>query len=318
MRTRALGALLISAAIAGCGGATNSADVATQIRATFTRYEAAVARGNPGLACRYMSAAVQRRVTAVAAGTASESCPLSFGQELLGEDALSRSRQGELATTLNVRVLSVRDGRARVVLSNRVGSLTETGGAAAVLERGQWRISEFPGQETAGRYLVYRVPSVAMAPTLTTGDIVLIDPQAFATRSPAVGDIVLVHPPAASEVACAAPGEGIAISGASTGRVCDMPGTKPSPETFIKRIVAGPGDTVAISDGRVIRNGQPEPTPFPITCTSGIGCSFPHPVRIPADTWFVVGDDRAQSADSREWGPVRTAWIVGKLARVVR
>jgi signal peptidase I len=87
---------------------------------------------------------------------------------------------------------------------------------------------------------------------------------------------------------------------------------------FIKRIVAGPGDTVALSEGRVIRNGRREPTPFSIRCTSGIGCSFPDPVRIPSDTWFVVGDDRAQSADSREWGPVRTAWIVGKLARVVR
>jgi signal peptidase I len=292
--------------------------VARQIRATFTRYEAAVAQGNPGLACHYMSAAVQRQATAAAAGTASESCPLTFGHELLAEDAVSRSRQGELTATLNVRVLSVRDGRARVALSNRVGSLTETGDAAAVLEQGRWRISEFPSQETSGRYLVYRVPSAAMEPTLKTGNIVLIDPLGRATRSPAVSEIVLVHPPAASEVACAAPEEGIALSGTSTGRVCGIPGTTPSPEMFIKRIVAGPADTVALSDGRVIRNGRPERTAFPISCTSGIGCSFPHPVRIPADTWFVVGDNRAQSADSREWGPVRTAWIVGKLARVVR
>jgi signal peptidase I len=265
-----------------------------------------------------MSAALQRQVTAAAGGTASESCPLTFGQELLGEDPLSRSRQGELAATLNVRILSVHDRRARVLLSNRVESLTETGGAAAVLEQGQWRISELPSHETSGDYIVYRVPSVAMAPTLKTGDIVLIDSLGHATGSPAVGAIVLVHPPAASEVACAAPGEGIALSGTSTGLVCGRPGPTPSPEMFIKRIVAGPGDTVAITNGRVIRNGRPEPTPFPISCTSGIGCSFRRPVRIPADSWFVVGDDRAQSADSREWGPVRTAWIVGKLARVIR
>lgn len=313
-----MGALLISAGIAGCGGALSSADATTQIRATFTRYEVAVAHGDPGIACRLMSAAVQRQVTAAAAGTASESCPLTFGQELLAEDRLSRSRQGELAATLNVRVLSVRDGRARVAVSNRVGSLTETGDASAVLEQGRWKVSQFPSLETSGRYLVYRVQSVAMVPTLETGDIVLIDPLGYGTRSPAVGDIVLVHPPAASEVACAAPGEGIALSGTSTGRVCGMPGTKPSPETFIKRIVAGPEDTVAIRDGRVIRNGRPELTRFPISCTSGIGCSFPHPVRMPADTWFVVGDDRAQSADSREWGPVRTAWVVGKVVRIVR
>jgi signal peptidase I len=73
-----------------------------------------------------------------------------------------------------------------------------------------------------------------------------------------------------------------------------------------------------MNHGRLTYAARPEPTPFPIRCTSGIGCSFLHPVRIPADTWFVVGDDRAQSADSREWGAVRTAWIVGTLPRVVR
>jgi signal peptidase I len=300
-------------AIAGCGSAT---DPTTALRMTFTRYEAAVAEGNPEAACGYMAAAVQQRVAAMAAGSASESCPLAFGRELLAEDSASRARQRELAATLAVRVISVRDGHATVLVLNRLGSLTETGAASAVLERGRWRISQFPSRETVGRYLVYRVPSAAMVPTLKPGSMVLVDPAAFTHRLPAIGDVVLLHPPANEEVGCAARGEGMTISGVSASGVCDAPGATSSPLMFVKRIVAGPGDTVSIRRGQVIRNRTLESAPFATGC-AGLGCTFPRPARIPAGTWFVVGDDRAQSADSREWGPVRNAWIVGRLVRVI-
>jgi signal peptidase I len=107
------------------------------------------------------------------------------------------------------------------------------------------------------------------------------------------------------------------ISGKSASRVCGVPSASSSPTLFIKRIVAGPGDTVAVHQGRIIRNGVVELSRSGISCRTGLGCNFPRAVRIPLGTWFVVGDNRAQSADSREWGPIHTAWIVGKLVRVI-
>ena len=43
-------------------------------------------------------------------------------------------------------------------------------------------------------------------------------------------------------------------------------------------------------------------------------CNFPTPITIPAGEWFVIGDNRGESDDSRFWGPVPTSWIVGTIA----
>ena len=312
-------AALTCAVCAGAAGCNNGSDPGAQIRATFARYETAVASGNSAIACQSLSASIRRQLAIGGApGSPSQSCPLTLGQQLLAEDRVSRARQAELAATLSVRVLSVRGGRAAVLLYDRVGSLTETGGAVAVLEAGKWRIAQLPTRQTAGRFIVYRMPSAAMSPTLKPGEVVLADPTAYRHRAPAVGDVVLFHPPANSEVGCVLVGEGITISGVSTRRMCGVPGRRSATEIFIKRIVAGPGDVVTMRSGRMIRNGVAEVERFSMSCTTDLGCLFPRPVRIPRGSWFVVGDNRAESADSREWGPIRTDWIVAKLVRVVR
>ena len=80
---------------------------------------------------------------------------------------------------------------------------------------------------------------------------------------------------------------------------------------FIERVVAGPGDRVAIEDGRVIRNGKRRSEPFVKPCAGAPECSLPRPITIPPDHWFMMGDNRGASDDSRFWGPVPTDSIVG-------
>lgn len=75
----------------------------------------------------------------------------------------------------------------------------------------------------------FRVPSHSMRPTLELGQQVSIDPAAYTEREPIVGDIVVLHPP-------------LDWSTAGDESLCAQPRATPSPDHFIKRVVAGPGD----------------------------------------------------------------------------
>jgi signal peptidase I len=141
-----------------------------------------------------------------------------------------------------------------------------------------------------------------MEPTLTEGQRVLVD-RLF--DSPHVGQIVVFHPPAGAD------SEQCGRSH-SASAACDSPDATESSETFVKRIVAGPGDVITIKNGHVIRNGRPEPDAYIRPCLLGQpNCSFPTPIRIPHGMWFMMGDNRGISDDSRYWGPIRTGWIIG-------
>jgi signal peptidase I len=147
----------------------------------------------------------------------------------------------------------------------------------------------------------YKIPSGSMEPTLDPGQRVLVDRLFF---SPHVGDIVVFHPPAgADNEQCG--------RAAAAAAACDSPDRAPSTETFIKRIVAGPGDVITIRNGHVIRNGKPEPDSYIRPCAAGDPCTFTTPIRIPSGMWFMMGDNRGLSDDSRFWGPVPAAWIIG-------
>ena len=93
---------------------------------------------------------------------------------------------------------------------------------------------------------------------------------------------------------------------------CAAPVPQEAGVNFIKRIVAGPGDVISISEGHVTRNGIREKDSYTRTCQPrDPRCNFPKPIRIPAGHWFMMGDNRGESDDSRFWGPVPTRWIVG-------
>ena len=150
----------------------------------------------------------------------------------------------------------------------------------------------------------YRIPSGSMEPTLAIGQRVLVDRIGMHFGDPHVGEIAVFNPPRnAQQQVC-----GVVRP---TGAACSQPESQRSSTYFIKRIVAGPGDVISIAEGHVIRNGKREPDHYIRPCATAADCSFPTPIRIPAGHWFMMGDNRGESDDSRFWGPVPTGWIVG-------
>jgi signal peptidase I len=152
----------------------------------------------------------------------------------------------------------------------------------------------------------YRIPSESMVPTLEIGQRVLVNRLGNNFGDPKVGDILVFHPPTGAEDnnECGDPDQ-------PNGAACDEPTAKPAKVNYIKRVVGVPGDTISIVDGRVIRNGKPTKEPFIAKCGSGSGCQFPKAIKIPADHYFMMGDNRGMSDDSRFWGPVKRDWIIG-------
>jgi signal peptidase I len=82
---------------------------------------------------------------------------------------------------------------------------------------------------------------------------------------------------------------------------------------FIKRVVAGPGDRLRIENGVPIVNGEPPPEEDYIRPCRGLGgCSFETEITIPDDHYFMMGDNRGASDDSRYWGPIPRDWMIGE------
>lgn len=154
----------------------------------------------------------------------------------------------------------------------------------------------------------YRIPSGSMEPTLTIGQRVLVNRIGMALGKPHIGEVVVFHPPKdATQEVCGPVPHVIKLGGAA----CSEPEPEKSSVNFIKRIVAGPGDVISIVEGHVIRNGVREKDSYIRECGASPECNFPTPIKIPAGHWFMMGDNRGESDDSRFWGPVPTGWIIG-------
>ncbi len=153
----------------------------------------------------------------------------------------------------------------------------------------------------------YRIPTESMVPTLQVGQRVLVNRIGSHFTDPSVGDVVVFHPPAGAEqeVECGG-GE------PEPGVLCTEPSKTQADTTFIKRVVAGPGDKIAVRDGHVILNGKRQKESFAEPCGGGSACNFPREITIPADHYFMMGDNRGSSDDSRFWGPVPRDWIIGQ------
>jgi signal peptidase I len=149
-----------------------------------------------------------------------------------------------------------------------------------------------------------------MAPTLRVGDRIRVD---LDKRTPAVGDIVVFHPPAGADPAlprCGARDQGVGHSTA-----CSQPTPRESTQTFVKRVVALPGDKISIVKGRVIRNGTPETGSYLQPCPTPDQCTFRRTITVPAGDYYMLGDNRDASDDSRFWGPVPRRYIIGTVDR---
>ncbi len=160
----------------------------------------------------------------------------------------------------------------------------------------------------------YRIPSASMVPTLEPGQRILVDRFSHLVGSdPKLGEVTVFTPPAGAspnESACGVAGEGPFYSGAASHRSCSRPTATRGHDTFVKRIVGLPGDTIAVRNGHVIRNGKLASEPFASSC-GGPDCNLA-PITVPQGSYFMMGDNRGNSDDSRFWGPVPRGWLIGE------
>ncbi len=158
----------------------------------------------------------------------------------------------------------------------------------------------------------YRIPSRSMEPTLHEGDRVLVN--RFSHRlgvEPNVGQVVVFNPPTGADLMPARCG--VAAADQSP---CPRPTPQSSSQTFIKRVVGVGGDRIAVRAGHVLRNGAVEADPYIAPCANGQGCDLPRPITVPAGYVFLMGDNRGNSDDSRFWGPVPLAWVIGQAVSI--
>ena len=140
----------------------------------------------------------------------------------------------------------------------------------------------------------FRIPSASMMPGLVDGDFIIVTKYAYGLRLPLLhtrllpigeprrGDVVVFRLPADPSV------------------------------HLIKRLVGLPGDQISIQSGHVIRDGVREKDSYIAPCNGSGSCDFPNTVTVPKGDYFMMGDNRGESDDSRFWGPVPKSWIIGQ------
>jgi signal peptidase I len=128
---------------------------------------------------------------------------------------------------------------------------------------------------------VARVDGQSMAPTLEDHDRLIVSKLVYSLGDPRPGDIVMLYYP------------------------------RDPAKMFVKRVIAEQGDTVEIVDGRVFVNDLPLPDDYvPAAFRSHDTWG---PTIVEQGYYFVMGDHRNSSSDSRHWGPVPKKYIVGKV-----
>ncbi|HHY41041.1 MAG TPA: signal peptidase I [Syntrophaceticus sp.] len=124
----------------------------------------------------------------------------------------------------------------------------------------------------------FYIPSPSMEPTLFPGDRIIVNKIGYKFREPERGDVIVFHYPLDPE------------------------------RDFVKRVIAFEGETIEIRNNYVYIDGQRLEEPY----IQDVVIGDIAPLRVPKGHYFVMGDNRNNSEDSREWGPLDKDLVIGK------
>ncbi|ULA65185.1 MAG: Signal peptidase I [Nitrospira sp.] len=165
----------------------------------------------------------------------------------------------------------------------------------------------------------FKIPSGSMIPTLLIGDHILVSKLSYGVQWPADCKLQWNFPP----INCYTSTNVMPFGKPQRGDVIVFRFPEDEEKDFIKRIVGTPGDTVQIRNKQILVNGQLlDDRAFTQRIDPGIIDSTVNPrdnfgpVTVPEGSYFVMGDNRDQSLDSRFWGYVREEKIRGKAFRI--
>jgi len=129
----------------------------------------------------------------------------------------------------------------------------------------------------------FYIPSGSMEPTLKEYDRIIVSKLNYHFQEPKRGDIIVFKYPVDPK------------------------------RNFVKRLIAVGGETVAIKNSRLYINGQPVPEDY---LPQGLRFADYGPKEVPAGSYFMLGDNRNNSDDSRVWGFLPEELIVGKAVMI--
>jgi signal peptidase I len=140
-------------------------------------------------------------------------------------------------------------------------------------------------------FQTFWIPTASMVPALSVYDRVLVQKAFFSWHDVREGDIVVfTHPPRDQ-----CPGQG----------------------DLVKRVIGLPGQTIYSSGNTIYIDGRPLAEPY-LPQYDPLGPPIPdasrqHPYRVPPGEFYMLGDNRSDSCDSRYWGPIEGSSIIGKV-----
>lgn len=146
----------------------------------------------------------------------------------------------------------------------------------------------------------YRVPTESMWPTIQPGDHLLTNKMAYDFKLPFT-DVVLAH-----------------TQDPKRGEIIVFLYPKDTSTNFVKRVIGLPGETLSIHDHQVFINGVAlEEGYLTPEAREGLVAQYEGEITIPQDMYFVMGDNRSNSLDSRYWGFVPRRYIKGRALDVL-